>query len=145
MTSELLVAIDRSKHSERIVKYTSSLAKRLNAKIVLVYVVPESRVPDEYREFARIENIGELEYFDELSKAILKKHSSILKEEGIEHETLTDLGNTAERIILLAQKRNSEMIIVGLQELHGLSKVRSLESVSRRIVENSPIPIIIVP
>ncbi len=145
MTPELLVAIDGSKHSERIVKYASSLAKRLQSKVALVFVVPKSTIPDEYKEFARIENIGELEYFDEIGKAILKKYSSILKEEGTEHETLTELGNTAERIILLAQKRNSEMIIVGLQGLHGLAKVRSLGSVARRIIENSPMPIIIVP
>ncbi len=145
MASELLVAIDGSKHSEKIVKYASSLAKRLKASVVLTYISPKSEVPEDYREFARNENIEELEYFHEIGEAILEKYSSILKLEGITHETLADFGNPAERIVLLAETRNAELIIVGMQGLHGLGRMRSLGSVSRRVVESSSIPVIVVP
>jgi len=36
-------------------------------------------------------------------------------------------------------------IVVGMKGLHGVSRIRSLGSVSRRIVENSTRPVLIVP
>jgi hypothetical protein len=66
--------------------------------------LPTPEIPDDFREFARNEDIEEVEYFREIGEAVLKKYSSILKAEGVDHETLTDFGNTAERIVLLRKE-----------------------------------------
>ena len=145
MTSELLVAIDGSTHSERVVKYAIELAKKLSAYIALLYVAPTTQIPEAYKEYAKEENVSESDYYDTVGRQILAKYASIVKDEGIECETITDAGNAAENIMIVAKDRKSEMIIVGLQGLHGLAKVRSLGSVSRRIIENSAIPVLTVP
>ena len=145
MASQLLVAIDGSKHSERIVEFTGSLAKTMHAKVILLYVVPKTEVPEEYRQFARTERAAESDYFDEFGKAVLEKYSQVLRDKGVEHEVLTDVGNPADRVTQIAEGRHVETIIVGLQGLHGLGRLRSLGSVSRRIIENSSVPVLVVP
>jgi nucleotide-binding universal stress UspA family protein len=145
MVSELLVAIDGSKHSERIVKYATELAKKLSANIALLYVAPTTQIPEDYKQYARAENVSESDYYDAVGRQILSKYANIVKDEGLDCETIAEAGNAAENIMIVAKDRKSEMIIVGLQGLHGLAKVRSLGSVSRRIIENSSIPVLTVP
>jgi nucleotide-binding universal stress UspA family protein len=145
MSFELLVAIDGSTHSERIVKYAVELAKRLSANIALLYVAPTTQIPEAYKQYAKEENIGESDYYDTVGRQILAKYANIVKNGGVECESIAEVGNAAENIMIVAKDRKSEMIIVGLQGLHGLARVRSLGSVSRRIIENSPTPVITVP
>jgi nucleotide-binding universal stress UspA family protein len=145
MTSELLVAIDGSEHSERIVKYASDLAKKLSDTIALLYVTPAGQIPEAYKEYAKNENVAVSDYYDAVGRQVLAKYANIAKNAGVECETVTGAGSASEIIMLVAKERKSEMIIVGLQGLHGVGKIRSLGSVSRRIIENSPIPVITVP
>jgi nucleotide-binding universal stress UspA family protein len=145
MTSELLVAIDGSAHSERIVKCAIDLAKKLSASIALVYITPLRQIPEGYKEYAHMENVSESDYYGAVGNQVLSKYSKIVKNEGIECDTVTEAGNAAENIMTIAKDRNPEMIIVGLQGLHGLAKLRSLGSVSRRIIENSAVPVLTVP
>lgn len=145
MTRELLVAIDGSEHSERIVKYATDLAKKLSDSLALVYVAPATQIPETYKEYAKEENLDQSDYYGAVGRQILAKYAKIAKNLGVECETITEAGNVTENIMIVAKERNSEAIIVGLQGLHGVGKVRSLGSVSRRIIENSPIPVITVP
>jgi nucleotide-binding universal stress UspA family protein len=145
MTSELMVAVDGSAHSERIVRFSTHLAKRLSVSIALLYVSPLTPIPEDYKEYAKMENVSPSDYYDAVGRQILTKYANMAKNEGVDCETIAEAGNAAENIILVARERNSEMIIVGLQGLHGLAKVRSLGSVSRRIIENSTIPVVTVP
>ena len=121
MASELLVAIDGSVHSERIVKYATSLAKKMSSGIVLLYVAPKREIPDDFREYAKEESVSESGYNDALGNQILAKYCGIVKAEGVECEHITEAGNFLEKIMIIAKERKVEMIIVGLQGLHGMS------------------------
>ncbi len=145
MSSELLVAIDGSKHSERIVRYAVELSKKISADIALLYVAPTTQIPEDYKQYARQENVSESDYYDAVGRQILAKYAKIVKDEGVECESIAEAGNAAENIMIVAKDRRSEMIIMGLQGLHGLARVRSLGSVSRRVIENSSIPVLTVP
>lgn len=68
MSSELLVAVDGSKHSEKVVEVACQLAKDLSATIVLLYVM--RRMPEELegiKEFKESEHYEE-EYAKPLSE-----------------------------------------------------------------------------
>lgn len=145
MSSELVVAIDGSTHSERIVKYAVQLAKKLSANIVLLYVAPATQIPEAYKQYAKEENVSESDYYDAVGRQILAKYATLVKDEGLDCEAIAEVGNAAENIMRVAKERESELIIVGLQGLHGLARVRSLGSVSRRIIENSSSPVLTVP
>ncbi len=54
---ETVVAVDGSKHSEKVIDVSCQLAKKLDSSIVLIYVVrkmPEE--PDEVRAFEEMEH-----------------------------------------------------------------------------------------
>jgi nucleotide-binding universal stress UspA family protein len=145
MTRELLVAVDGSTHSDRVVDYATQLAKELSARIALLYVNPAVPIPEDYKQYAREEKIPESDYYDRIAGQILKKYSDIVNKQGIEFETLSEVGNAAENITTVAMSRKSDVILVGLQGLHGLGRMRSLGSVSRRVIENSSVPVLVVP
>jgi nucleotide-binding universal stress UspA family protein len=145
LTSQILVAIDGSKHSEKIVNYAAGLAKKISARIALLYVVPDYGIPEDYKEYAKVENLSDSDYYYTVGTQMLEKYRNAFLTQGVECEIVTEAGNAAENILIVADDTKSDMIVVGLQGLHGLAKVRSLGSVARRVIENSTIPVITVP
>ena len=142
--TELLVCVDGSKKSKQVVDYSIDLAKKLSATIVLTYVASDEGVPEGYSEYSSIENVDLASYYEAIGEAVLKKSKEELEASGIPFKTLLDLGNPATRIIDLAKARNTDMIVIGMQGLHGFNRIRSLGSVSRRILENAPCPVVVV-
>jgi len=142
--TELLVCVDGSKKSKQVVDYSIDLAKKLSANIVLTYIASDEGVPEGYTEYSSIENVDLASYYEAVGEAIIAKSKEELSRSGVPFKTLLDLGNPASRIIDLAKARKSDMIVIGLQGLHGLNRLRSLGSVSRRILENAPCPVVVV-
>jgi nucleotide-binding universal stress UspA family protein len=53
-------------------------------------------------------------------------------------------GNTAEEILKIAKKKSVDLIVIGSQGLHGISKIKSLGSVSRKVAELATCPVLII-
>jgi nucleotide-binding universal stress UspA family protein len=53
-------------------------------------------------------------------------------------------GNIAEEILKVAKKKTIDLIVIGSQGLHGISKIKSLGSVSRKVSELASCPVLIV-
>ncbi len=79
---EILVAVDGSIHSGKVVDHAIDFAKSMSAKIALIYVMPELSVPEEYKKYAEEEKISQPE-------------SSYLK--SVAERILADLGEGSER------------------------------------------------
>ena len=142
---EILVAIDGSKHSERIVDYASDLAKSISAKAVLVYVMPEVSIPPGYKEYAEAEHLDPSSYFTTVGEQIIKDMGKRIEKKGVEFEGVYEAGNPAAIILDKAKSRNVSLIVMGVHGLHGLARIRALGSVARRVIENSSIPVVLVP
>jgi nucleotide-binding universal stress UspA family protein len=141
---ELLVCVDGSAKSRLVVERGIDLSRKLSSKILLMYVARDEGVPEAYSEYAATEKVDLASYYETVGEAVLAKLTEQLVKSGVQFETLLDLGNPAGRIIEVARARNVQMIILGLQGLHGLGRVRSLGSVSRRVIENAPCPVVVV-
>jgi nucleotide-binding universal stress UspA family protein len=144
---EILVAVDGSKHSERIVDFAASLAKPLSAKILLIYVMPSSDIPEDYLDYAKREAISSpvASYLRTVAEEIIAKLGERIKERGVEYEGVYHLGNPAEKIIEAAESKKVGLVVVGVRGLHSVDRIRALGSVSRRVIENSGIPVLTVP
>jgi len=142
--TELLVCVDGSKKSKQVVDVSIDIAKKMSATIVLTYVASDEGIPEGYSEYSSIENVDLASYYEAIGEAVLTKSREELESSGITFKTLLDIGNPANRIIDIAKARNTDMIVIGLQGLHGLNRIRSLGSVSRRILENAPCPVLVV-
>ncbi|HYB04324.1 MAG TPA: universal stress protein [Nitrososphaerales archaeon] len=141
---ELLVAVDGSPNSEKIVTYSCELAKKLSAKIILIYV---STLPDLVGEYVEIggssPSPGARPYVMR-AEEVAEKLSDELETQGVPHEVLLESGDPGKTIVNVATERRIDMIVVGLRRLHGIEKIRSLGSVSRKVIETAPCPVVVV-
>jgi nucleotide-binding universal stress UspA family protein len=141
----LLVAVDGSKHSTKVVDYAVQLAKTFSARILLVNVTPESRVPEAYAGYAREESLDPASYYEQISERILEGLGSRVRKAGVECEQVMGVGNPVQFILDAARRENASLVVLGVFGLHRLSRLRGLGSTSRRIVENSTVPVVLVP
>ncbi|HZW85719.1 MAG TPA: universal stress protein [Nitrososphaerales archaeon] len=144
-SKELLVAVDASTRSDRLVSFACRTASALGAKVHLLYVEPVENVPPEYEKFAEREGVDAGGYNDAVGSAVLRRLEGLAKVEGVPCETDLEHGNPSSVIVRYASAPGVLMVVAGLRGLHGVQKVRSLGSVARRVVENSAVPVVVVP
>ena len=53
-------------------------------------------------------------------------------------------GNVANEILSFAKKKRISLIIIGSQGLHGIGKLKTLGSVSRKVSEQAKCPVLLV-
>ncbi|ACB50554.1 unknown [Crocosphaera subtropica ATCC 51142] len=139
----LLVAVDCSDSTQKVVKKAQEMAKTLSAKLWLIHVAqPE---PD----FVGYET-GPQTVRNYVAETFHAEHSQIqeiaetLRKEGIEATALLIQGSTVETIIKEAEKLAVDMIIMGSHERNPISEL-FLGSVSKGVISQSQCPILIVP
>lgn len=142
--AEILVAVDGSKHSERVVDKAVELAKPMSASLILAYVAPKLSVPDEYAQSVQEEDVTE-DYYQEFSNRMLGELEQRAKKQGVKVDRLYGVGNATQFILDKAKARNVSMIVLGVEGLHNLGRIRALGSTSRRVIENSAVPVVAVP
>jgi len=146
--NEILVAVDGSKHSFKIVDVACEIAKSLSTGIVLVYVMHlQDQEPEGIRAFEKAEQYPDAyaDYLQDLGEEVTSKLSDTITKAGVQVRSVTPSGNAAAEILDVAEVDKVKMIVVGVKGLHGLSRIRSLGSVARRVIENSSVPVLTVP
>jgi nucleotide-binding universal stress UspA family protein len=136
MISKILVAIDGSKHADQAFEYASDLAKKAEARLLIIHV------------FEELGNIGysiarELEQSD---REMLQKYQSRAKRLVTDRyvDVMEAKGNdVAEEILHIADKENIDTIVVGSR---GISEAKEflLGSVSYKVSHYAKCPVIIV-
>ncbi len=142
--AEILVAVDGSKHSDKIVEYSCELARRLSSTIILLYV---STYPDLISEYLGISGgspAPKAAPFVARAEKVTSKLEEKIQAVGLPHEVLFESGDPAEKILANASGRKVDMIVIGLKGLHGVDRIRSLGSVARKVIESSPCPVLVV-
>lgn len=146
--NEILIAVDGSKKSEKVVETGCNLAKSLSAQLVLVCVgKPLEQPPDGIVDFARSERFPDAYalYLQQLGTKITDEMRKCVEKRGMKCKIVNRTGNPANEILNLAKERKVQLIVVGLTGLHGIERVRALGSVARRVVENANCPVVVVP
>lgn len=161
MFKSILVPYDNSNPAASEASYAARLAKSTNedCEIVLFHVVPSipaspvflgrpmSMKGDEY--------IQPSEYIDRLyqemqnnAKVNLEKIKEEIQPEAgskAKIRTVTAIGDSVSGNILdLAEKEKLDLIVIGNVGQSGLSKLKTLGSVSRAVSERSPFPAVII-
>lgn len=140
---KILVAIDFSKVTERIVDVVAAIPGRESAEVFLLHVAaPEPDFvgyeagPEVVRNQVAAELRREHERLQELADQ--------LRDAGIATTAIMIPGSTVETIFAQARKRGAELLVIGS---HGHGAVFDLlfGSVSEKIVRRSSIPVLVVP
>ena len=139
----ILVAIDFSDPTDKILRVAHKLAHSLEASVWLVHVAePE---PD----FVGYE-AGPDVVRDQVARRFRKEHrvlqdyAEAMREEGIEAKAMLIQGATVETLLEMAEKQQSDLFVVGS---HGRRMVAEmlLGSVSRGLIRSATCPVTVVP
>jgi nucleotide-binding universal stress UspA family protein len=141
----IIVAVDGSKHSEKVLDYAISIAKSISAKILLVNVPPDYSIPEGYKEYIKEEGADPATYYQDLTEGILQKLGDRIRMQKVPYETSAGSGNVAKFVLETASSTNASMIFIGVFGLHRVGKIKALGSNARRIIENSTVPVVAVP
>jgi nucleotide-binding universal stress UspA family protein len=135
---KILVGIDGSENSKRAAIAAANLAELFKGSVTLVSVVK----PGEYS--LAVEDKAFLENLKEFHMDLVQAASDDIKREGIEIETIIELGTPWKELTRLAHDGQYDLIVVGSR---GVGQVAEflIGSNSTRVVQHSSVPVLVVP
>ena len=150
MLSRILVPYDGSKHSQKALLRAMELAHNLDSQIFLFSVISTEYIsPPGILGLVRTRT--EKESLKTWADSVRARNEKMLKcavekcqERGITVSYRMERGNVTSKILDFAQKKKISLIVIGSHGLHGIGKIKSLGSVSRRISEHASCPVLLV-
>lgn len=135
MFKTILFPIDRSRETQEAVETVTNLVKNFNSQLVLLSVVePQSEEKPDPRQMTSQDSVTEL----------LEQVKSLFTEQNISPETLEREGRPAFIICDVADEMNADLIVMGCRGV-GLIEEEAEESVSNRVINLSPCPVLVIP
>ena len=156
-----MVPIDGSKASENALEYTIKLQQNLlpsaNKEIIILNVLPHFHVPSGFERPMKSLKTGKTtsltDFIQEMSEVIKKEWNDKLSDIKKKYETpdikikteiIEGSSSIADNIISFADKENANIIVIGNIGLGGISKIKTLGSISRKVSEKANCPVLIV-
>ncbi|MBW2553310.1 MAG: universal stress protein [Deltaproteobacteria bacterium] len=133
---KILVPLDGSEFSEKILDHIEVLAKKANAEIILLRVVPFSWPS----EFIHVREMGDK--MDKEASDYLFSIESKLEEKGIKGEVCVNEGNVPEVICNVAREKGVNLIAMSTHG-RGVVKKWALGSVADKVSKISHIPVLL--
>ncbi len=148
---KILVPIDGSELAGKALNLALDQAEKYSAEIVLLSVVPPSRIPPIF-ESETGEPVVSAETLLEIEEGVEAYHKGILSKAlkkskqlkpGVKTTSKLAKGNIADKILETAKGEGFNMIVMGS---HGLSGFKEflLGSVSNQVVQKARCPVLIV-
>ncbi|MCG9893575.1 MAG: universal stress protein [Thermosynechococcaceae cyanobacterium MS004] len=132
MFKSVLFPVDQSRDSREAAETVASLVKLCSAQLTILSV--EEEAADSSAPRLSTEAIDQL----------LESAKAIFAEWGITAQTMHRTGKVAFCICDVADEINAEVIVMGCRGI-GLTEEGANESISNRVINLSPCPVLIVP
>ncbi|HEY9621360.1 MAG TPA: universal stress protein [Crinalium sp.] len=139
MFKTVLFPIDQSRESREAADTVANIVKTYSSRLIILSVV-ESLEADENPATAVDLEMTSPEAIAEL----LQTAKTLFKDMGIDAELMERQGKPAFTICDVADELNADLIIMGCRGL-GLTDEGAAESVTNRVINLSPCPVLIVP
>lgn len=138
---KILCAVDLSEHSKQVAEYAATLAKKLEASVLVVYTAPSL---SQYVGFHVPPNTIE-NFVGEIVTGAEQSMQNFVAENfaGIEAKGQVLIGYAAEEILNRANDENVDMIIMGTHGRKGIDRIL-FGSVAEKVVKNARIPVLTV-
>ncbi len=157
MYCKILIPYDDSEPSNKALDYAVNIAKlSVQPEVILLHVIAEYPSRHFIERPARSIKTGEkmtlsqylkevYELMEESANDVLeKKKEEIKKKASLEIMTKILTGHISNSIIDFAAKERIDLIVIGSVGRSGISKVKTLGSVSRSVSERAPCPVMII-
>jgi nucleotide-binding universal stress UspA family protein len=133
MFKTILFPIDMSPEAQQAANLAIELVKQHQSKLVLLSVVETSESPDHPQQTS-VEAVAKL----------LSQAQAMFGQQGIESKTIEREGHPAFVICDVADEIEADLIVMGCRGI-GLIEDSAAESVTTRVINLSPCPVLIVP
>lgn len=141
--STIVVGVDGSEGSRRAAEHGAALARHWGARLKLVTVV---RTPEGWWGIG-----GAPPSPESLSTALIEGQQQILGEmeehlelEGIDYETVEELGDPVNRLLAVCEGSDADIMVIGRRGA-GLAERVILGSTADRLTHLSPCPVLVIP
>ncbi|MFB6275387.1 MAG: universal stress protein [Halothece sp.] len=135
MFNTILFPIDRSRETQEAVETVTKLVQTYDSRLVLLSVVEaKGEEQEDPRQMTSEETVNEL----------LEQVKSYFTQENINAETLEREGRPAFIICDVADEIDADLIVMGCRGV-GLIEEEASDSVSNRVINLSPCPVLVIP
>jgi len=141
--STIVVGVDGSPESVRAAEHAVGIARHWRAKLLIVTVV---RTPEGWWGIG-----GAPPSPEALSAALIEGQQKILAEmeasldlDGVDYETIEELGDPVSRLLAVCEAEKADLLVVGRRGA-GLAERVILGSVADRLCHLSPCPVQVTP
>jgi nucleotide-binding universal stress UspA family protein len=139
MLSTVAVGTDGSATASKAVEAAAEIARRFDAKLVLLSASQDSRDPSTGSSTKSIE-LQWASNKDARVREILHRTEQELREQKIECTTMIDEGDPAEVLIRLAEECDADLLVIGNRGMHR----RVLGSVPNAVTHKAPCSVYVV-
>ena len=151
MFTRILVPYDGSKFSKKALQRAIEVAHNLDSEIFLFSVVNVGYISPPGMLHGLTRTKSEKDAIKRWAVTVKKDAETMLqsavgqcKRKGITARYNVSQGNIPKEILDFAKKKKATIIIIGSQGLHGIGKLKSLGSVSRKVSEHADCPVLII-
>lgn len=150
MLTRILVPYDGSKYSVKALSRAMELSHNLDSEVFLFSVVYVDYIsPPGILGLTRTRS--EKDAIKKWTESVRGNTEKMLKlavkrceQKGVSVSYHITQGNVANEILSFAKKKRISLIIIGSQGLHGIGKLKTLGSVSRKVSEQAKCPVLLV-
>ena len=135
MFSNIVCAVDGSKHAIKAARLASELAIAGGATLTFLIVTKRLKLTEEVRHYLEVENLGTSEpqyVLDEFTKDVLDQARGVAREVGADPKSEIKEGQPARTIVDFAARSDCDAIVLGSRG-HGDSEGGFLGSVSHKV------------
>lgn len=148
MYKKILVPYDGSKYSDKAADHAIDLAALSGAKITFLHVTMLPSLVYMYHEPASAAINNAVQLFVETSEDTATRALAGLvgkaKKQGVDATYVHVIADPSEAILETAKRHKSNLIVMGSRGLRGIARIKALGSVTRRVVEYSDCPVLVV-
>ena len=144
---KVLFCTDFSKISDCAFDYAFGIAKRDEAVLYILHVIP----PIQQRDYLNLETHLTKMQLDEIRENFQKENEKMFHDRYLSHikdktkvKIVTLSGREDDKIIEFAQKENIDILVIGTHGRTGMEHV-FLGSVAEKVIRRSPIPVFVIP
>jgi len=133
----IVLGYDETEPAKRALERTAELAAAFGSHVIVTSVAPVLS--------ATVHGIGPFDHSNspEMHREQQARGGAILRERGVDVETVLGLGDAPEEILRLAEERDADLIVVGTREPHLLARLLG-QSVSGTVQRRAHCDVLIV-
>jgi nucleotide-binding universal stress UspA family protein len=144
----ILIAVNEDPIAARVVEFAGRLAQETHAALDVCHIISRQSFESLQESIKWQRNTDETFTYsqaEDQARAIASALAEGLRPFKLTWHAYGRVGDPASEIVNLAEEIQADCITLGFEGLHGIGKLRALGSVSRAVLEQTTLPVLVVP